>query len=78
MAGNRTIDILKVKEVLIEDIYGRPNHIREEVVQCEYQMQDMSQAPSEDFSSEHSLSPDINSKIIKKVREVNNVVEKYQ
>ena len=82
LAGNRAIDNLaKIKDVVVEDVYGRSGHVREDAVQYPPQMEPL-QAIQEDglSSSEQSQSmPDLlKAKSVRKVREVNNIVDKYQ
>lgn len=81
IAGNRIVDLVNSKEITVEDIFGKANHMREEVLQFPPRtLNDDSRHLSEDLEFEDlsSSSPTLKAKLVKKVREVKNVADEYK
>lgn len=81
IAGNRIIDLLNNKEVTIEDVFGDPHHLREELTlyKSRKSQELISEEVSADFGSSDLFceSPAYGQKVVKKVRELKNVAEQY-
>ena len=78
--GNRFVDLYNNKEITVQDVFGKAYHVKEELLQYPMRSVDDSRQLSEELDLEDlsSNSPTLQHKLVKKVREVKNVVEEFK